>query len=153
MQVISQSMRKFTERYKLTAQSLKEIREGVKAATKRLADLDVTVDGHIIAQSNTINIAVLYYLKHSEADQDRIGKELAPELERHKGSLTPLPIEPLVASAVGGGRAYAAGSHPTKTDGQGKNQHPPICKPPGKAAQASLSLAALIKPSYAGLVS
>ena len=60
-------MRKFTERYKLTAHSLKEIREGVKAATKRLADLDVTCDGHIIAQANTINIAVLYYLKHSEA--------------------------------------------------------------------------------------
>ncbi len=102
-------MRKFTERYKLTAHSLKEIREGVKAATKRLADLDVTVDGHIIAQSNTINIAVLYYLKHPEAEQDRIGVELAPELEQHKKSLTPLPIEPLVPSTVGRKRV----SHPT----------------------------------------
>jgi hypothetical protein len=105
MSVISRSMRKFTERYKLTALSLKEIREGMKAVTKRLADQDVTCDGHIVAQANVINIAVLYFLKHSEAEQDRIGKELAPELERHKASATPLPITPLVASNVGRKRA------------------------------------------------
>lgn len=120
---ISRSMRKFTERYKLTAHSLREIREGVKAATERLADHDVKVDGHIIAQANTINIAVLYYLKHSEAEQDRIGIELAPELERHKGSITPLPIEPLVSGRVGRKRvAYATGQSVVDSDGVSKNR-------------------------------
>ncbi len=98
-------MRKFTERYKLTALSLREIREGMKAATKRLADQDVKVDGHIIAQANTINIAVLYYLKHSEADQDKIGIDLAPELQRHKESPVPLPIKPLLSRGPGRKRA------------------------------------------------
>lgn len=124
MKVISQCMRKFTERYKLTALSLKEIREGMKAATKRLADLDVKVDGHIIAQANTINIAVLYYLKHSEPEQDRIGKELAPELERHKTSLTPLPIEPLVATRGRKRGAYHVGQTVVNSDALGNNHVP-----------------------------
>ena len=88
-------MRKFTERYKLTAHSLKEIREGLKAIVKRLADQDVKCDGHVIAQANVINLAALYLIKH--VDQDQIVIDLIPELERHKASAEPLPIQLLPA--------------------------------------------------------
>lgn len=116
------SMRKFTERYKLTAHSLWEIREGVKAAAKRLADKDVKCDGHVVAQANVVNVATLYLLKHSQAEQDQIIIDLIPELEQHKESATPLPIAPLIAPAVGRKRAFAAGHRVIENDGEGQNR-------------------------------
>ncbi len=63
MRGICLGMRKFTERYKLSALSLQELRRGMQAVTTRLADLGIEFDGHVVAQANVINAFSLWCLK------------------------------------------------------------------------------------------
>ncbi len=121
MSVPSAGMRKFTERYKLTALSLVEIRRGLKVVTDRLVDRDVQFDGHIIAHANVLNAVALWFLKQPVTDQDRIVLETLPDLLEHKKSATPLAIEPSVSTA-GKRRTYRAGHKVIQDDAQSENR-------------------------------
>ncbi len=122
MRGICLGMRKFTERYKLSALSLQELRRGMQAVTTRLADLGIEFDGHVVAQANVINAFSLWCLKLPDNEQDHIVREMLVELKAHKDSQKPLPIERLVSPAVGRKSAYAAGHRVVDVDSQSNDR-------------------------------
>ena len=102
--------------------SLIQIAEGINDAVNRFAKGKIRFGKKKkVNKARMLNGLYLWFLRQSKTEQDRIIGGIMPLLYQHHESAERIEIDS-VTPTVGGGRTYAAGSHPTKVDRESKNR-------------------------------
>jgi hypothetical protein len=115
-------MREVDRRFKVQAESLPEIKRGLRNEAERLSDEGVRFQGHVVWPGNLLNAVLCWFLDLGPAERERIAAVGMRAFEEHLASDQPAPF----------GRSAGGDPDPVPrvTSGHGPG---PLVKPPPKS--------------------